>query len=118
MGYAEHNIIVEYIKKAGMYSRMFRSNSGMAWAGKIVSRDNEKNTITIKNPRVFHGMPEGFPDTVGFQSVTVTPEMVGKRIAIFKCAEFKTGNQKLTYLQSKFKKMVDKMGGIFEVVRG
>lgn len=118
MGYAEHNLIVEYIKKAGMYSRMFRSNSGMAWSGKIVSRDNEKNTITIKNPRAFHGMPEGFPDTVGFQSITVTSEMVGKRLAVFKCAEFKTGNQDLTEKQSLFKKMVDKMGGIFEVVRG
>lgn len=117
MGYKEHNLIVEYIKKAGMYSRMFRANAGKAWAGKIISRDNEKNTITIKNPRMFHGMPEGFPDTVGFQSVTVTPEMVGSRIAIFKCAEFKTGDQDLTDNQSRFKKMVDKMGGIFEVVR-
>jgi len=116
MGFKEHNLIVDYITKQGSFCRMFRANAGMAWVGTIINKTAD--SITLKNARPLHGLPKGFPDTFGFESVIVSEEMVGKRIAIFKCAEFKTGKLKLTEEQSIFKNLVEKMGGIFEVIRG
>lgn len=114
MGAKEKNLINEYLLNLPENVRMFRTNSGMAWAGKSV----KKGDVTlIKNARVFWGMPEGWPDLTGWTEIEITPEMVGQKIAVFSVVEVKTGRLKLSDEQNKFKDLIQRMGGIFRELR-
>lgn len=114
MGFKEKNLINEYLSNLPENMRMFRTNSGMGWAGKSV----KKGDITlIKNARPFHGMPEGWPDITGWETIEITPEMVGSKIAVFTAVEAKTGSLKLSDKQNRFKEIIEKMGGRFRELR-
>ena len=114
MGFKEKNLINEYLSNLPENMRMFRTNSGMGWAGKAV----KKGDITlIKNARVFWGMPEGWPDLTGWTEIEITPEMIGQKIAVFTAVEAKTGSLKLSEKQNRFKEIIEKMGGIFRELR-
>lgn len=94
--------------------RLFRINAGMGWAGQILRR--EKTHIVIGNPRPLRAAPPGWPDLVGWETVEITPEMVGKKIAVFVFEEVKfTGD--LRPNQKPFRDVLEKMGGIHRVVR-
>ena len=80
--------------------RLFRANSGTAWAGKVLKHAGD--LITLKNPRPFHGMPTGTPDLIGWTTREITPDMVGMRIAIFTGIEMKTGTVPVTPEQKRF----------------
>ncbi len=111
MGQAERDIINDILINLKDNERLFRTNSGMGWAGK----STKKGEFTIiKNARPFHGMPEGWPDLTGWTQVEITPEMVGRTVAIFTTVEVKTGKLKLTEKQSGFKNLIERMGGIFK----
>jgi hypothetical protein len=114
MGFKEKNLINEYLSNLPENMRMFRTNSGMAWAGKSVRKDD---AIIIKNARPFHGMPEGWPDLTGWETVVITPDMVGQKIAVFSVVEVKTGSTKLSKKQNQFKELILKMGGRFLELR-
>ena len=94
--------------------RLFQSRAGMGWTGKSVLKGAIR---IIKNAVPFKGMPDGFPDCCGWTSVTVTPEMVGKTIAIFTAVEVKTGTQTLKKEQRAFRDIILRMGGIFRELR-
>lgn len=50
---------------------------------------------------------------IGFDSIVITPEMVGKRVAVFVGSELKaTKNDKLKKEQINFKNLLVNMGGI------
>jgi len=114
MGAKEKNLINEYLLNLPENVRMFRTNSGMGWAGKSVRKDD---AIIIKNARPFHGMPEGWPDLTGWETVVITPDMVGQKIAVFSVVEVKTGSTKLSKKQNQFKELILKMGGRFLELR-
>ena len=95
--------------------RLFRANSGQAWAGKVLKHAGD--IITLKNPRPFHGMPTGTPDLIGWTVCEVTPNMVGMRLPIFTGIEIKTGTVKVTPEQARFIDILKKNGGIAEIVR-
>lgn len=114
MGFKEKNLINEFLSNLPENMRMFRTNSGMGWTGKSV----KKGDITaIKNARPFHGMPGGWPDLSGWTEIIITPEMVGKKVAVFTAVEVKTGQLKLSGEQNKFKDLIERMGGIFRELR-
>lgn len=112
MGQKEKNLINEYLIALKKTERMFRANSGMAWAGKSVRKGKH---VIVENARPFHGMPTGFPDMVGFEQVEITPEMVGHKIAVFKGVEVKATG-KLSDDQIRFRDLILKMGGVFELL--
>lgn len=58
----------------------------------------------------------GGSDLIGWTSVTVTPEMVGKRCAIFTALEIKTDKGRATKEQEAFVAAVKRAGGIAEIV--
>ena len=95
--------------------RLFRCNSGMAWAGRILSKT--KKTLTLINPRPFRGHPEGTPDLAGWAEIEITPEMVGRRLAVFCAIELKTGRVPLTKKQRQALDAISKAGGISGVVK-
>jgi hypothetical protein len=92
--------------------RLFRINSGMGWAGKILRRDS--GIAIIKNPRPFHAAPEGWPDICGWTEIEITPEMVGQKVAVFTAVEVKVTGR-LRKSQAAFRDIIEAMGGIFRV---
>jgi len=60
---------------------------------------------------------KGSPDIIGIKKIKITPDMVGKEIGIFCGYEAKTGNSKQTKEQKMFEKMINRMKGIYAVIR-
>lgn len=98
--------------------RLFRINAGMAWAGEIVKHTG--GLLVLRNPRPFHGAPPGTPDVCGFKSIVITPEMIGKRIAVFVGVEVKANEKnpdaKLRRAQKMAAKLLTRLGAIYRVV--
>jgi len=90
--------------------RLFRNNVGMAWSGEVVTLKNGDKLI--KNPRPVHfGLCEGSSDLIGFTTVTVTPEMVGQKVAIFTAVEVKQPGRYPSPTQRNFIAQVRQNGG-------
>lgn len=89
--------------------RLFRCNSGVAWQGAEIQRTAK--TLTLANPRPVHGWPAGTADLVGWQSITVTPDMVGTRVAVFVAVETKSLTGTLRPEQRIFLDVVRRAGG-------
>ena len=95
--------------------RLVRANAGQAWAG--AGLKHEGKTITLKNPRIFHGLPKGCPDLCGFSTIEVTPEMVGKKLPVFTALELKTETVAVTKDQKRVMAGIKRAGGITGVAR-
>jgi hypothetical protein len=95
--------------------RLFRNNVGTGWVGNVYK---VPEGMLIKNPRPLKaGLSEGSSDLIGWREVTVSEEMVGKKLAVFVCCEVKTGRLKATEKQQAFIDAVNKAGGIGVVAR-
>jgi hypothetical protein len=84
--------------------------------GKLKNTRMFRNNVGMINGVQF-GLCVGSSDLIGFQSITVTPEMVGQKVAIFTAIEVKTEKGKVSPEQSKFIDMVNNNGGIGAIVR-
>lgn len=74
--------------------------------------------IIIQDGRPLHaGLCEGSSDLIGWTERTVTPEMVGKKVAIFTAVEVKTINGRATAEQLNFISRVRQAGGIAGIAR-
>lgn len=114
MGKPEKEIINNFLSNLKDNQRFFRINAGMGWVGQYTKNNN---MLIIKNPRPLYAAPEGWPDITGWETVTITPDMVGQKIAVFSVVEVKTGSLKLSEKQNRFKELILKMGGRFEELR-
>lgn len=111
---AESDRIREILSSLPPHERLFRINSGMGWAGKVIRRTPD--LVIIEKPRPFHAAPEGWPDLCGWTELEITSEMVGRKIAVFTAVEVKvTGN--LSKPQKAFQGCLEGMGGRFRVER-
>ena len=89
-------------------TRLFRQQSALTWAGKVISRS--ATTITLAHPHAIKvGMP-GIPDLGGFTSVTITPEMVGQTLAVAVQIEVKGERTRVTEEQRNFLAMAQRLG--------
>ena len=59
----------------------------------------------------------GAADLLGWRTVTVTPEMVGQRIAQFVSLEVKTPTGRVRPEQENWRRVVEEAGGVAAVVR-
>lgn len=82
--------------------RLFRNNVGGAW---------------VNGRFMLFGLGEGTSDLIGWRSITITPEMVGKRIAVFTGLEVKSKKGRATDEQLSFIQVVKDLGGISDLVR-
>lgn len=104
--------------------KIFRNNTAMGFAGQS-KRFSKRETVTleagdiiIRNGTVLHsGLCKGSSDLIGYKSVTVTPEMIGKKLAIFTACEVKTPSGRATPEQIAFINMVNEHGGIGFIAR-
>lgn len=70
--------------------RLFRNDCGTAWAGEVVKHDRATRTVTLRNAqRISYGLQPGSGDLIGWQSIEITPSMVGERVALFVSIEVK-----------------------------
>jgi len=98
MGQLENNLRIKTENNLSPWQRLWRANSGKV------------QLITKAWIQLF---PKGAPDMIGFDSIIITPDMVGKRVAVFVGSELKaTKNDKLKTPQKNFKKLIVSMGGI------
>jgi len=78
------------------------------------------NTGTLRDQHgrpVQFGLCKGSADLIGWRTVTVTPEMVGQRIAVFTSIEVKTPTGRLRPEQQQWLDAVQAAGGIAGVAR-
>jgi len=121
----EHNIqqsIRLALSQTG--ARIFRQNVAQAWTGDATKIHQgrmmfvEAGSVVIKNARPLHaGLCKGSSDLIGWTPLTITPDMVGKKIAVFTAVEVKTRTGKITTEQQNFIDRVRLDGGIAGVAR-
>jgi VRR-NUC domain. len=103
-------------------ARLFRQNTGMAWAGKVERGFPGKRVtlgpadVVVRNARPFHAGVPGMSDLGGWAPVVVTPEMVGATIAVYAQVEVKAG-ARTTGEQKAWIDAVAKAGGFAGVAR-
>lgn len=79
------------------------------------------NTGTLPDPRtgrpVQFGLARGSADLIGWRTLVITPDMVGRRIAVFTSLEVKTTTGRLTPAQHAWLGAVRSAGGVAGVAR-
>lgn len=103
---------------------LFRNNVGTAWTGKTerVSRAGtvtvQPGDVVIRKARPFHaGLCEGSGDLIGWREITITTEMVGKKVAVFSSVEVKTLTGKPSTAQKHWHNRVLQAGGLSVIAR-
>lgn len=114
------NTILLEIGRRQREARIFRNNVGQAWAGEVVNnytKDGHRYVV-IKNAQPIHiGLCTGSSDLIGWYSLEITPEMVGRRVALFTAIEVKRPGKNPTIEQARFMEAVRASGGIAGVAR-
>lgn len=80
-------------------------------------RNNVGRLRDVTGAWVAYGLCVGSSDVIGWTRVTVTPEMVGREVAVFTAFECKVGRRVTTVEQGAFLATVKAQGGIAAVVR-
>lgn len=109
-----HEILLAYGSRPGV--RLFKQNTGAAWMG-----DEQRlpdGSILIRNARrVPFGLCPGSSDIIGWESVEITADMVGQRLAAFVAIEGKTGRGRASEKQQNFLAAVQVAGGRAGIAR-
>lgn len=76
---------------------------------------------SLPDPRtgrlITFGLARGSADLIGWKSVVITPEMVGRRLAVFASIEVKTTTGRLRPEQRHWLRAVQTAGGVAGVAR-
>jgi len=96
--------------------RLFRNNSGAAWAGKAIQLAN--GDVLVKQARlVKYGIGTGSGDLIGGTVINITSDMVGRNILVFTNYEVKANRTPITKEQQAFHEAITKLGGISVIDR-
>ena len=110
----EQEKIKDILKNLPDNKRLFRINAGTGWTGETSKAGID--LIAIRNPRILHAAPKGWPDLCGWETIEITPDMIGKKVAVFVFEEIKLSG-KLSKEQKKFRDVLLEMGGVFRLHR-
>ena len=104
-------------------ARLYRMNVGQGWIGQS-RRFTKTQTITVhpgdvvvRNARPFRSGVEGMHDLIGWRSVEITKEWLGKRVAVFASLEVKTPTGAVRPMQKVWNDNVTRAGGLSGIVR-
>lgn len=96
---------------------IFRNNTATGWAGKSQSQKGGGGRF-IENARpLICGLCKGSSDLIGWTEVEITPDMVGKKVAIFTAIEVKRNSGKGSPEQLNFIKKAKSSGAIAGFVK-
>ena len=108
----EHEIQNEIrlaVTRKSKATTLFRANVGKAWTGKKVVCSDDM--ITLHEARPFTtGLPVGFPDLFGLQTVKITEDMVGKEVAVFVFLEVKRPGGRVMKAQERMTEHLRSLG--------
>lgn len=106
--------------------RIFRNNTAMGWSGKSVriTPDNRHmialnpGDVVVRSAQPLHaGLMKGSGDGIGWSTITITPGMVGRQMAVFTSAETKSSTGRVRPEQQTWHDNVKQAGGISAIVR-
>ena len=96
--------------------RLFRNHVAQGWTGETVR--NEGGAVLLRNARrAAFGLAPGSGDFVGWQSLLITPAMVGQTVGRFISLEAKGGTGRSNAQQDNWARRVNEGGGVAGVVR-
>lgn len=117
----EQNIQQKIRLALGRISTMFRNNVGTGWQGRsgpIKQTADGGKYLVIQDPRPLNaGLCKGSSDLIGWTTREITPEMVGRKVAIFTAIEVKSANGRATKEQINFIRQLTEAGGIAGIAR-
>ena len=117
MATTESNIYTRCVKRLSeLGARVLRNNVGTAWAGRSY-RDKSGAVVIPQARHVRFGLAVGSGDGIGWHSIEITPEMVGRRVAVFVSLETKTATGRASQEQKDWFKAVHDAGGIAIIAR-
>ena len=79
-------------------------------------RNNTGALLDMQGRLVKFGLCKGSTDIIGFRSITITPDMVGQKIAVFTAIEVKDKG-KATVEQKNFINIINNAGGYAGVAK-
>ena len=79
-------------------------------------RNNTGALLDMQGRLVKFGLCKGSSDLIGFRSITITPDMVGQKIAVFSAIEVKDKG-KATVDQKNFINIINNAGGYAGVAK-
>jgi hypothetical protein len=88
--------------------------------GKGDCRLFRNNTGTLKDANgrpVQFGLCKGSADLIGWRTITITPDMVGRQVAVFTSIEVKTPTGRVRPEQQQWLKAVQAAGGVGGIAR-
>lgn len=98
--------------------RIFRNNVGNAYQGTPVAGNRPGENLILRAwRRIQYGLFPGSSDLIGWKTITITPEMVGAKIAVFTSIEVKSETGRIAPAQRQWIITVLLAGGIAGVVR-
>ena len=97
-------------------TRLFRNNVGLAIQGQDVSWTGHAAFVK-KAKYIRFGLCVGSADLVGWKTVRITPDMVGKDIAQFVAVEVKDKRGRVSKEQKQWLSIADSMGALVGVAR-
>lgn len=114
MGAPEKTIFAEYFKGLTPSQRRFRIVSVSAWVGE--ARRLPNGDVVLRGARRVRTAVPGMFDFIGWDSVVVTPDMVGQTVAIFAGDEVKSEHDRLSKFQKMLGECLKRMGGHWNIV--
>lgn len=91
-------------------TRLFRNNTGTGWQG--TRMPSPAGLVIMENARPLKaGLCKGSSDLIGWTSITITPDMVGRKVAVFTAVEVKMVNGRVSPEQLNFIDQIRKAGG-------
>ena len=120
MAAVENNILKSWLRKNCRWGKFVRTQVGVFWAGQLQGSIYLKDGMRyglIKNIRATPMGFKGLSDYVGYRTITITPEMVGNRIAVAVCLEGKSPKGVVSAEQAHFLKVAREDGCITMIVR-
>ena len=118
---AEKSLLNDILLQApDLKSILFRNNVAFSWAGRIVKdrqTPNGRNIELVDARPIKSGLVKGSSDLVGWTEVEITPDMVGRRVAVFTAIEAKTPSVRVFKPQANFIKRLKEAGGIAGIAR-
>ena len=104
----QDQIMLEVGKLA--HVRLFRNHTGKGVTGNII-KSKAPGEWLVKNGRMCtFGLSPDSPDTVGWETITVTPAMVGQKLAVMLMIEVKGVKGRLSPGQQNFITLARSMG--------
>jgi hypothetical protein len=109
------NSIIDQI--LSIHPFMFRNavGYGIACAPKHAMPNGKGGFYVRRGSPVRFGLMKGSSDMIGWETIEITQEMVGQKVAVFASREIKTQKDKLSDEQRTWNRNVLSSGGICEV---